>query len=160
MNRTRDVKAILAFLGVPIPPKEKAKRKPPRELPAHCQLREGPGARRYEVTIPEWIPARLNVLKASHWAVERKLKFADACVIGGELRRAGVTRGKRRVGLVIVLGPRMRGGDPDAYNKSFLDGLVRCGALVDDNRQGVEILPIRFERQSVMGTRVIIEDLS
>lgn len=129
-------------------------------LPAHCLLSPGPGPGRYEVKVRGWQPTRLNVLKGCHWAKAGRMKRADAEVIGGELRRAGVSAaiGKRRVGLVIVLGPGQRGGDGDAYWKSALDGLKRCGALKDDNRQWCELLAIQYERQSEMGTRIILED--
>lgn len=142
-------------------PKEKAEKKV-KALPAHCILDHHDGImRRHEVKIEGWHPTKLNTLKAVHWAVEGRMKYADACVIGGELRRSGVLRGmtRRRVGLVIVLEKGQRGGDGDAYWKSLLDGLKRCGALVDDNRQHCELSVVQYERQSIMSTRIILEDL-
>lgn len=132
-----------------------------KPLPAECLLLDGPAAGPYEVEVRGWHPARLNELVSMHWAKAGRRKYLDACTIGRELRRAGVPRagGKRRVALVIVLGPRGRGGDGDAYWKSSLDGLKRCGALVDDNRHFCELTPLRYERQGEASTRIILEDL-
>ena len=47
-------------------------------------------------------------------------------MIGGHALEAGIPRatGRRRVSLHIVLAPRQRAGDPDAFWKSTLDALV------------------------------------
>jgi hypothetical protein len=132
-----------------------------RPLPRAAILAEpaGPSPGRWEVTIPDWHPTRLNVLMHARWA--SSLKRKDAVRIGTELRLAGVPAATtpRRLKLVIVLGPRQRAGDPDAYDKSTRDGLVRAGALVDDNRQWLAPLANEYERSAVRATRIILEDV-
>lgn len=162
MNATN--RAALRRAGITLPEGAKVKEPRIKPLPPHCILDPARthGHARFEVTIRGFHPTRLNVLKSAHWGTASKLKRSDAEIIGGELKRAGVTGaiGKRRMGLVIVLGPGQRGGDPDAYDKSARDGLKRCGALKDDNRQWLEPLATRYERQSSgPSTRIIIEDV-
>lgn len=68
--------------------------------------------------------------------------------------------GKRRVKLTIVLGPRQRGGDPDAYWKSTLDALARAGLILDDNRQGVELASVAYERGTRKATVIGLTDVA
>lgn len=159
---TKSTIAALKRAGVEV---GKLEVKEPRvkTLPAHCVLDPAGahGGARFEVAIPGFHPTRLNVLKGCHWGKAGRMKRSDAEVIGGTLKKAGVTGaiGRRRMGLVIVLGPGQRGGDPDAYDKSARDALKRCGALKDDNRQWLEPLPTRYERSSTRSTRIILEDI-
>jgi len=175
MAKRPDVEAALKALGIQLAgvkvlktvipghaePVPKVKRKPRRPLPADALLeRIASDPRCWEVTIPGWHPTRLNQLIHAHRGKSSRLKFADALRIGRTMRGAGVPRatGRRRMGLVIILGPRQRGGDPDAYDKSSRDGLKRCGAIVDDNRQWLEPLPTQYERGPERATRIILED--
>jgi Holliday junction resolvase RusA-like endonuclease len=66
--------------------------------------------------------------------------------------------GKRRVTITIILGPRQRGADPDAYFKAVGDALVDCGALVDDSRKWVEWMPVRYDRGKNTGCMIELED--
>lgn len=117
---------------------------------------------KYTVEITGWHPAKVNQWDGRHWAVRSKLKKADRDTVFWAVRAFGVpaASGKRRVGLTIVLGPRQRAGDPDCYWKSLLDGLVAAGVLVDDNRQGVELEPVRFCRGKCKATIITIEDVA
>jgi hypothetical protein len=110
--------------------------------------------------IPHWHPIRLNQIVGGHWARGHRLKRVDrelvaAYAAGG----ASPAIGPRRVRLTIVLGPRQRAADPDAYWKSLLDALVHAGLLLDDNRQNCELEPVRFERGERMGTVIELFDL-
>lgn len=113
--------------------------------------------------IPDWHPTRLNELLNSHWAKAQRRKNEDAGLIavyacGANIRKA--RRGqRRRVSVVLTLAPRQRAGDPDAYWKSLLDGLKRAGLIADDNRQGVELMPLQFERGQTRKTTITLEDL-
>lgn len=139
-------------------PKGKAKKK--RELPADCILQRQLG--RWEVTILDWHPTSLNELtkRGNHYTASTR-KRRDAITLGRALRAAGVpaATGKRRVGLVIVLGPRQRGCDGDAYWKSLLDGLQRVKALTGDNRQRCETVPVVYERGAEKASRLILDDM-
>src|SRR4051812_7545214 len=112
----------------------------------------------YTLTIEGWHPARLNDLLRGHWSRGHRLKKADRQIVGLAARLQGIppATGKRRVSLTITLGPRQRAGDVDAYQKSLLDSLVQAGLLTDDNRQGVELAPVQFERGPGRSTTIIL----
>jgi hypothetical protein len=116
-------------------------------------------ATRQRLVIPGWVPARLNTLVGC-WQRRHRLKRADREMVGTYARLARIPPATlpRRVSLTIVLGPGERAGDPDAYFKSVLDALTACGLLVDDNRQGVELGDVRFERGE-RATVIHLEDL-
>jgi len=112
----------------------------------------------HTVRIPNWVPARLNQLLGGHWAKAARLKRADRDTLALAFRQTPRATGRRRVAFTITLGPRMRAGDSDAYFKSLLDGLVQCGQLVDDNRQGVILQMPEFDRGQVKATTIMLED--
>lgn len=100
------------------------------------------------VRIDNWQPTRLNQLLNCQWRKNARLKKTDAAIIAVSILGADVPRAeiKRRVSVEIILGPRQRAADPDAYWKSLLDGLVVCGALVDDSRTWCELGSVSFQR--------------
>jgi hypothetical protein len=115
------------------------------------------------VTIPGWHPTRLNRLIGCHWATAARLKKADRRRVWVAVHEAQVTipaRCKRRVTLRITLAPKQRGADPDAFWKSTLDALVAAKALTDDNRQGVELMPVEYVRGGARMTTLVIEDVT
>jgi hypothetical protein len=64
------------------------------------------------------------------------------------------------VSLHIILDKGQRAADPDSQFKSLCDALVHAGALVDDNRQHVELAPVTFLRNpAAWGTVIRLEDL-
>ncbi|HKI30283.1 MAG TPA: hypothetical protein VKA46_00225 [Gemmataceae bacterium] len=113
------------------------------------------------LTIPDWHPARLNQLLTQHWRPRYRLKRADAALVATYAHLTGIppATGRRRVLLRITLGPRQRAGDPDAYWKSLLDALKAARLLVDDNRQGVELGPVTFDRGPARATAITLENL-
>lgn len=70
-----------------------------------------------------------------------------------------IAAGKRRVTITIILGPRQRGADPDAYFKAVGDALVRCGALADDCKEYVEWAPVVYERGKERGCVIELEEI-
>jgi hypothetical protein len=116
---------------------------------------------RYRLIIPAWHPAKLNEL-LGHWAQRHRLKRGDRELVGYYARLAGIPLAvlPRRVSLRIILGPRERAADPDAYWKSLLDALVHCGGLVNDNRQSVELGTVEFHRGPKRSTEITLEDLA
>lgn len=107
-------------------------------------------------------PVTINqLLNARHWAVRSRLKTGDRKAVYAACLAAGVTRanGKRQVGMTVVLAPKQRAADPDALWKCTLDSLVSIGALTDDNRQGIELLPVRYERGTKKRTLLRLEDI-
>lgn len=124
-----------------------------------------PAPRRWTVTIPAWHPVKDNELITSrHWGKAYRLKQADKRMVWYSFRVLPTrviprAKGKRRVTLTIVLGKGQRGGDPSAYWKSLLDALVDCEMLTDDNRQGVELMPVAYERAEKPATRIVLEEI-
>lgn len=115
----------------------------------------------YFLRIPRWQPERLNRLIGCHWATKHRRKRADREMVAGYALAQQIPRaeGKRRVSLVVTLGPRQRGFDPDSPWKSLLDALVACGLLVDDSGRWVEAGAVTFERGRERGTLIILEDV-
>lgn len=119
-----------------------------------------PGAEHFTLRIERGHPARLNEL-LGHPMHRARRKKADAQLIAYGSRDAGVTRATvpRTVTVTIVLAPRQRAGDPDAYWKSLLDALTHAGAIVDDNRQWCWPMPVQFARAAQPATIVQLEDI-
>lgn len=109
----------------------------------------------------DWHPTPLNRLIGCHYGTRSRRKRFDRDLVAATALAAQIPKaeGRRRVGLRIVLGPRQRAADPDAYHKSLLDALAKCGLLLDDNRQHVELGPVRFDRDRRPRTEVTLEDL-
>ena len=139
----------------------KRKRKPPAPFPIVMDPAKSHGGGYWAFTIDDWHPTKLNALMSMPWPVRRKAKFGDAVRIADACRKAGVTGaiGPRALSVLILLGPGQRGADPDAYDKGLRDGLKRCGAIKDDNRQWLVPRPVLFERVPRLGTAIILEDL-
>lgn len=121
---------------------------------------------KWTVRIEDWHPYRINQLLKVHWGRQCRYKKADAELVAVMMHNFGVPKvdkdkpAKRRVGLTIILAKGQRAGDPDAYHKSLLDALVRCGRLKDDNRQWCEITPTVFERgEETPATVITLEDV-
>lgn len=115
---------------------------------------------RWYVRIDGWQPATLNRLLNSHWTTRSRMKKHDAEIIAASVLGADVPKAetKRRVGLEIILGPRQRGADSDAYWKSVLDALVKCGALHDDSKEWCELGEVKYTRGVRPGTVIVLEN--
>lgn len=105
--------------------------------------------------------ARLNEL-LGHWAKAARLKKRDRQWIALESRNQEIplATGKRRVSLVVVLGPRQRRPmDPDALWKSLLDSCVHAGLLLDDGPRWCILGTVDYERGPHSEMRVVLEDV-
>jgi hypothetical protein len=115
---------------------------------------------RYVLTINRWQPATINQLLRRVRTRIRLKKVDRNMVIGYCLKnRIPVATGPREVNLTIVLGPRQRGCDPDAYNKSLGDALVKAKMLIDDSRRYVRWQPAQYVRGLERGTMIELIDL-
>jgi hypothetical protein len=113
------------------------------------------------LTVPNWHPCPLNKLIGCHHGTAHARRAADQRRLADEMALAGVpeARCRRRVSLRVVLGPRQRACDPDAFWKSTLDALVACRRLVDDSRTWCELGTVEFDRGK-KATVVTLEDLT
>jgi hypothetical protein len=116
----------------------------------------------HRLVIDGWHPCPLNRLLGCHWRTRARRKRGDCQLIVAYARLQAIppATGKRRVSLHLTLVRRQRAGDPDCYWKSLLDALVHAGLLLDDNRQGVELGSVTFDRGPARQTTVILEDLA
>ena len=98
--------------------------------------------------IPKWRPATLNSMIGRHHHVVGKIKKADRQIVAAYFLQSGIPKatGKRTLRVTVLMGPRMRFVDCDALWKSCLDALVACGAIVDDNPDNLELLPLEQEK--------------
>jgi hypothetical protein len=116
---------------------------------------------RWEFTIPDWWPLSLNEMIGYHPMKIYRRKQKDAGLVAAACLLAGVpaaTR-RRRLSIAIVLGPRQKGRDPDAFHKSTCDSLVACGALRGDSKEWVELPPVGYVRGPRRACKITLEDI-
>jgi len=104
----------------------------------------------------------VNKLLSAHPYSRSKIKNGDYDLIAAYFIQSGIekAKGRRSVQVHIVRSPRQRRkSDSDNYNKVLLDGLVKCGAIIEDNEDGVAMLPYTFERGKEKATIITLEDL-
>ena len=112
----------------------------------------------YRIIIPRWWPARLNQNRG-HWSKFARLKEVDANLVAAYALPFPRATGKRSVRLVVTLSGPGREPDPDAFWKSLLDALVKCGQLVDDSRKWCRLEPVEFVRGTERSTTIELRDL-
>lgn len=119
----------------------------------------------YRIDSPAWQPARLNELMRS-WQAAARLKKRDReqlglllAVLRAEGRPVPVAEGKRRVRLTVVLAPKCRGGDVDAFWKSLLDCLACHGLITGDAKECVELAPVAYVRGDRPGCVIELQDV-
>src|SRR6266536_815947 len=89
--------------------------------------------------VPSWRPPLANSCRGRHWSVAHRLRRQTTALLGVYALQQRVPRatGRRRVSVEVVLAPRMRQPDADAFDKLLLDSLVAAGLLVDDGDRGL-----------------------
>jgi hypothetical protein len=112
-------------------------------------------------TIDNWHPTSINELTKGRVRRGIRLKKLDRNLVAAYAIKFGITKatGRRRVDLTIVLGPRQRGCDPDAYHKSLLDALKNAGLLIQDTRHGVSFTEPTYIRADAHATIITLTDL-
>lgn len=117
---------------------------------------------KHVVTIPDWLPPRLNQVRGRHWRAEYRAKKQAAEIVGAYAQQASVPRakGRRRISLTITLGKGHRQPDRDAYDKVLLDALKRAGLILDDSDRGLEgRMEVEFSRGPTNRTEIFLEDI-
>ncbi len=108
------------------------------------------------------LPPRLNQVIGRKWFIVDRLKRDLTTALSLCARDQNIIPAtlRRKVSLHVVLGPRRKQPDADAYDKLLLDALVRCGLLVDDSARGlVGRVEVSFERGTKDETRITLEDV-
>ena len=115
----------------------------------------------WTVEIPDWTPPPLNKLMRMHWGVAARHKRAVYGLIDVMLWKHRVPRaeGRRRVSVAVTVAGRSGIPDADGILKLLLDGLVRCGALVDDSAKWCELGAVTVDRGPARSTRITLEDI-
>ncbi len=113
------------------------------------------------LTIPHWLPTRLNKMIGVHWATVQNLKRIDREMVAYYASSAGLRPATRRrqVSIELTLGPRQHGGDPDAYWKSLLDALVHAKVLRQDSHKWCQLGSVEFKRGDHQSTTIKLEDV-
>jgi len=93
----------------------------------------------YLLVVPRWHPPLCNHWRGRHWSSAHKLRKQAVQLLGSYAMQPRVPQatGRRRLSVEIVLAPRQRQPDADAYDKLLLDSLVGAGLLVDDGARGL-----------------------
>ncbi len=115
----------------------------------------------YTLTLNNWHPVRINAWIGEHWRVRHRLASDQAAVIEYEAFNAEIppATGRRRVSLELHGWPRGRFPDRDAYDKLFLDALVKAGLLTDDSLEGLAgRMEVTFVRSNERRTIITLED--
>ncbi len=112
------------------------------------------------IVIPNWHPPTCNQLFRGRLKMRIRLGKDAREMIGYYALKAQVPHatGKRRVTLWIILGPRQRGSDVDAYWKATLDALKAARLIVDDSRQWCELAPVQFDYADEKRTEIVLEE--
>jgi hypothetical protein len=113
----------------------------------------------HTITMPAFRPVSTNRLYHGHWTTRRKLKRQDEETIAAFCCTHRKAKGRRRVDIVIVNGPRCGRLDPDNCLKSLLDGLVKCGQLTNDDGDSYELGSVISEKGEHTKTVVTLTDL-
>src|SRR5947209_8313257 len=93
--------------------------------------------RTWTLTVPRWRPPACNSWRGRHWSKAHKLRKAAEQLLATDARQQRIPQaaGRRRVTVEVVLAPRMRQPDRDAFDKLLLDALVNVGLLLDDGER-------------------------
>jgi hypothetical protein len=116
----------------------------------------------HEIVIPDWHPTPLNKLRTGRgYRKAARLKRQDANRIGFYFRVSGVPKAstKRLVSLRFVYEKGKRRHDEDAFLKTALDALVKCGALVNDSPNWLDFVKPVHEHGESKQTIITLEDL-
>ena len=116
----------------------------------------------YTLWIPDWRPCTLNQMLGGSLRNRIRLKKSDMEIIAGYFMKSGIPKaiGKRRIDVSMALSARQRVSDPDARWKSLLDGLVKCGGLVDDSAMLVELGTVTQSHEYLIpGTKITLTEI-
>lgn len=113
----------------------------------------------HTITIPNWLPTRINELLNVHWSKAHRRKQQDFHILSGYVTNTPKASSRRRMTMTIVLGKGMRTGDNDAYFKSILDALVKLKLLINDSPNWLDLQPVKFQRAERSATIIELEDI-
>lgn len=113
------------------------------------------------IIIPNWHPTTLNKLFGANIGGRTRLKRCDSGLVKAYGLQAGITKatGRRRVDLCLYQPNRRHMADPDAFWKSTLDALVRCGYLVNDSSKWCELGQVSYIIGRPKEARIFLTDI-
>lgn len=123
--------------------------------------RAGPPGR-WEIAIDGWRPAALNELVNCHWRKRDRLKKLDRdhVILFAGRARVPLPKNLRRISLRIVLPPKQRRWDIDAFQKSCLDACKHAGLIKDDNPKWARWGGVEYPKQrGPLSTTIVVEDV-
>lgn len=121
----------------------------------------------YEIVIPDFLPTSLNKLLRMHWSKRLKVQQSEwdliAYYCAGSDNNPGIRRAlapdrRRRVHLQFEHTGK-RPPDPDNLLKTVIDGLVKCGRLVDDSQKWLDLETPTVVRGPRRRTVILMEDV-
>jgi hypothetical protein len=148
LNDIATLEALGATVGPPAKILDVTCREPPR----------GPGVS-WTTRIDDWIPWSDNQLNGAHWGKKNRMKKGTGEIVSLACFWIPSARGKRSVRVHIVLPPKKRAPDPTNLWKDLLDGLKRCGMLLDDSGKWCRAEPIEFSRGERLVTFITITEM-
>lgn len=152
-KRVRDAAVHQPSLAGSTPAPKRARKGRPKREPGAPLLT-------HMIHIQGWQAVTVNeLLAAGRWAWTLKKKDRKRIAAHVALLGLPPATGKRRVTLTLTMGKRQRTPDPDGVFKSLLDALVHAKMLVDDNKEGLQLMPVRFERGAEKATTILLEDM-
>src|SRR5580765_4565260 len=102
---------------------------------------------RYTFTIPGYSPPRPNELFRQRLRGRMVMERTAKELVWAYGRWIPEATGKRRVSMMITLGPRQRVPDADADPwKVILDALANWKMILGDRRDQVELVPVVYDR--------------
>ncbi len=121
----------------------------------------GTKVKTHRIEITGWSPTPLNKLMRMHWGRRCKVKREAYVLVllGCHLNGVPKAKGRRRVSIAVTVAGRSGIPDADGVLKLLLDGLVRCGALVDDSGRWCELGEVWVGRGPARRTVIVLEDI-
>lgn len=117
----------------------------------------------HTLIIPDWTPVRTNQWIGKWWRTRYKLgrEQNEIIAVARICHDTPKAVGCRRVSLEVHGWPGKRTiPDLDAFDKLFLDALVKCGLLLDDGAKGlVGRMEVKIVRSKTRKTIITLEDV-
>lgn len=113
----------------------------------------------YTFTLPAYRFPSLNEFVNRHWSIAYRAKKTAKEMVRAYGYNVPKATGKRRVDIHITLSGKQKEYDDDNIQKALLDSLVANLLIVDDDRDGVEMGSITYDRGKKTQTIIYLTEL-